>query len=108
MKRLLCTLLMSCALCAAALFAADRIFCKYCGSSNFGNLPDYMPQIFDFIDQLKHQALPVEKSGGSKITHEEFAADLAEIRRLCKGSSLTVDSFLEERWKERDLEEAET
>ena len=69
--------------------------------------PDYMPQIFDFIDQLKYQAPPLEKVRGSKLTHEEFAKDLAEIRRLGKDSTLTVDGFLEERWKDRDLEEAE-
>jgi hypothetical protein len=42
----------------------------------------------------------------TESAHEDFAKDLAEIRRLCKGSALSVDSFLEERRKERDLEEA--
>jgi hypothetical protein len=37
MKRLMFTLLCA-AFCAAALFAADRIYCKWCGSSNFANV----------------------------------------------------------------------
>jgi hypothetical protein len=36
--------------------------------------------------------------------HEEFARNLAEIRALCKNSTVTVDSFLEERHAERDRE----
>jgi hypothetical protein len=35
MKRIV--VLLTFALCAAALFAADRIYCKWCGSSNFAN-----------------------------------------------------------------------
>jgi hypothetical protein len=37
MKRLVCILISS-ALCAASLFAADKIYCKYCGSSAFANV----------------------------------------------------------------------
>jgi hypothetical protein len=37
MKRLLFIPLFA-ALCAAALFAEDRIYCKWCGSSNFANV----------------------------------------------------------------------
>jgi hypothetical protein len=37
MKRLFCILLCA-AFCAAALFAADAIYCKWCGSSNFANV----------------------------------------------------------------------
>jgi hypothetical protein len=29
--------------------------------------PDYMAQIFDFIDQLKHKASPVEKAAAAKV-----------------------------------------
>ncbi|GHU62823.1 hypothetical protein FACS189445_5970 [Spirochaetia bacterium] len=36
--------------------------------------------------------------------HEQIAKDLAKIRALCKGSSLSVDSLLEERHAERDRE----
>jgi hypothetical protein len=68
-------------------------------------VPDTVPcgkqnVILDFPD-------PPPAKPDTAAKHEEFARDLAEIRRLCKGSSLSVDSFLEERWKERDLEEAE-
>jgi hypothetical protein len=37
MKRFIVILLFA-AFCAAALFAADRIYCKWCGSSNFSNV----------------------------------------------------------------------
>ncbi|GHV81233.1 hypothetical protein AGMMS49944_30240 [Spirochaetia bacterium] len=44
---------------------------------------------------------------GPKTTHEEFAKNLAELRLLCKGSTLTVDRFLEMRHEETEREEAE-
>jgi hypothetical protein len=44
---------------------------------------------------------------GSKRTHADVAKTIAELRRLCKGSSVTVDRILEEGWKETEREEAE-
>lgn len=55
MKRLVFTLLMSCVLCAAALFAADRAFCKYCGSSNFGSLRQMLTSACSKSPTGKHQ-----------------------------------------------------
>jgi hypothetical protein len=53
MKRLL--LLLSCALCAAALFAADRAVCKYCGSSNFGSVQQLLTSTCSKSPTDKHQ-----------------------------------------------------
>ncbi|GHV34143.1 hypothetical protein AGMMS4952_26460 [Spirochaetia bacterium] len=55
MKRLFFILTMSCALCAAALFAADRAFCKYCGSSSFGNLQQMLTSSCSKSPTGKHQ-----------------------------------------------------
>jgi hypothetical protein len=38
--------------------------------------------------------------------HEDCAKNIRELRELCKGSSVTVDSFLEKRHSERDREDA--
>jgi hypothetical protein len=65
---------------------------------------NYMGEILDFVGYLKHKALPMVNAS-TTARHEEFAKNLAEIRELCKGSSVTVDSFLEERHAERDCEE---
>jgi hypothetical protein len=53
MKRL--ALLLSCAFCAAALFAADRAVCKYCGSSNFGNVQQLLTSPCSKSPTGKHQ-----------------------------------------------------
>jgi hypothetical protein len=54
MKRLVCILISS-ALCAAALFAADRAFCKYCGSSNFGTVQQMLTSACSKSPTGKHQ-----------------------------------------------------
>ncbi|GHV78405.1 hypothetical protein AGMMS49944_01960 [Spirochaetia bacterium] len=75
-------------------------------------LPDhYMGEILDFVGYLKHKAPPAvkafkENGAFTTITHEDFAKNLAEIRQLCKDSSIIVDSFLEERHAETEREEA--
>ncbi|GHV22403.1 hypothetical protein FACS189494_09200 [Spirochaetia bacterium] len=38
--------------------------------------------------------------------HEDCTQNIRELRELCKGSSVTVDSFLEKRHRERDRENA--
>jgi hypothetical protein len=53
MKRL--ALLVSCALAAAVLFAADRAVCKYCGSSNFGSLQQMLSSACSKSPTGKHQ-----------------------------------------------------
>jgi hypothetical protein len=53
MKRFI--LIISCALCAAALFAADRAVCKYCGSSNFGSLQQLLTSACSKSPTGKHQ-----------------------------------------------------
>jgi hypothetical protein len=68
--------------------------------------PDYVAQIFDFVDQLKHTAPLVEQKEirGKKPPLVQTTEALWE---LCKDASLTVDSFLEERHKEAEREEVE-
>ncbi|GHV87602.1 hypothetical protein AGMMS50255_8980 [Spirochaetia bacterium] len=63
---------------------------------------DYMGEILDFVGYLKHKAPSAVKIS---TTHEDFTKNLAEIRQLCKDSSITVDSFLEERHAETEREE---
>jgi hypothetical protein len=52
-----------------------------------------------------HAPEPPEPSAAERKA--AFAKNLAEIRELCKGSTLTVDRFLELRHEETRREEAE-
>jgi hypothetical protein len=60
-----------------------------------------MEELIDFEGYLKH------KPSSATVNHEGFAKNLAEVRRLCKNSPVTVDGFIEMRRKERDMEEAQ-
>jgi hypothetical protein len=66
--------------------------------------PDYIAQIFDFIDRLKYKAPPAESPTGPA----RYKA-IEELEGLGKrmGSALTVDRFLEMRHEETEREEAE-
>ncbi|GHV76803.1 hypothetical protein AGMMS49942_16240 [Spirochaetia bacterium] len=68
--------------------------------------PDYVARIFDFVDQLKHNALPLEQKG-SRGKKPPLAQTTEALWELCKDASLTVDNFIEERHKEAKREEAE-
>jgi hypothetical protein len=50
---------------------------------------------------LEWAATPITDSA-----HEDCAKNIRELRQLCKGSSVTVDSFLEKRHRESDREDA--
>ena len=49
---------------------------------------------------LERRAAPSTSS-----VHEDCAKNIRELRELCKGSSTTVDNFLEKRHSERDRED---
>ncbi|GHV89717.1 hypothetical protein AGMMS50268_02200 [Spirochaetia bacterium] len=65
--------------------------------------PDYVAQIFDFVDQLKHKALPLEQKE-SRGKKPPLAQTTEALWELCKDASLTVDSFIEERHAETERE----
>jgi hypothetical protein len=69
-----------------------------------GLSPVYMAQIFDFIDQIKHNAPLVEES---PIQNRYKAIDDLEGLGKRMGSTLTVDRFLEMRHEETEREETE-
>jgi hypothetical protein len=63
--------------------------------------PEYMAQIFDFIDHLKHKAPPVEKTPATA----EWVNPLKGRARVL-GSKLTYNRFMDmqEADKKRELE----
>jgi hypothetical protein len=62
--------------------------------------PDSMGEILDFVGYIKHKA-PQKQGLGKKPPVDQT---LAEIWAICKNSTVSVDSFLEERHAERDRE----
>jgi hypothetical protein len=54
MKRLLLVVFCAAALCVT-LFAADRLYCKYCGSSNFGSVQQMLNSACSKSPTGKHQ-----------------------------------------------------
>ncbi|GHU18473.1 hypothetical protein FACS1894163_10500 [Spirochaetia bacterium] len=76
-----------------------------------GLSPQFMEELIDFAGYLKHKPSPAKNRSENPYKAieelEGFAKNLAEVRRLCKNSPVTVDGFIETRWKERDMEEAQ-
>jgi hypothetical protein len=73
-------------------------------------LPDiYMGKILDFVDQIKHNAPPVEETMQKKGFRGKppLAQTAEKLWDLCKDIPITVDSFLDERHAETEREEAE-
>jgi hypothetical protein len=57
MKHVLFALLIA-ALCAPALFAADPLYCKWCGSSNFANVRQMITSPCSKSPTAKHEPYP--------------------------------------------------
>jgi hypothetical protein len=66
--------------------------------------PDYVAQIFDFIDQLKHKFPPVEKTKEPACAGEAIWVNPLKGRGKALGSKLTLDVFMEMQEADKKLE----
>jgi hypothetical protein len=58
MKRIFFTLTILCAIAPAAVFAADTLYCKWCGSSSFTSLRQFITSPCSRSPSKKHEPYP--------------------------------------------------